>query len=102
MDYLTLIGNSCFTAAEAKKLQAAIKGPAIQEIRGFWIHYVHLNHSDRASQQVREELKLERGNADDLPEYSRESGTASPLFTHFRGHLEKSRISDADLLHYTP
>jgi hypothetical protein len=53
MDYLTLIGNSCFTAAEAKKLQAAIKGPAIQEIRGFWIHYVHLNHSDRASQQVR-------------------------------------------------
>jgi hypothetical protein len=53
MDYLTLIGDSCVTAAEAKKLQASIKGQAIQEIRGFWIHYVHLNHSDRASQQVR-------------------------------------------------
>jgi hypothetical protein len=53
MDYFTLIGDSCFTTAEAKKLQASIKGPAIQEIRGFWIHYVHLNHSDRASQQVR-------------------------------------------------
>jgi hypothetical protein len=99
MDYLTLIGDSCFTAAEAKKLQASIKGPAIQEIRGFWIHYVHLNHSDRVSQQVRDELKLEKGNADDLPEYSRESGTASSLFAHFRGHFEKSWVFDADLLH---
>jgi phosphoribosylformylglycinamidine synthase len=100
MDYLTLIGNSCFTAAEAKKLQAAIKGSTIQEIRGFWIHYVHLNHSDLASQQVRDELKLERGNADDLPEYRRESGTAPSLFAHFRGHFEKSRVFDAHLLHY--
>jgi len=100
MDYLTLIGDSCFTAAEAKKLQASIKGPAIQEIRGFWIHYVHLNHSDRASQQVRDELNFERGNAHDLPEYDRESRTASSLFVHFRGYFEKSRAFDADFLHY--
>lgn len=48
MEYLKLPGDSCFTVAEAEKLAARINdlhGVKVQ-LKGIWIHYVHLRHSD--------------------------------------------------------
>jgi len=44
-EYLISPGESCFTPSEAKKLKNRINdlGYKVNDVRGLWIHYTHLN-----------------------------------------------------------
>jgi phosphoribosylformylglycinamidine synthase len=54
MDHITLPGDECFTKSEAKKLTERVKklGFAVNEIRGVWMHYTHLQPSDQRNDNV--------------------------------------------------
>ena len=56
MDNIILPGDACFTPSEAQKLTDRINklGVAVNEIRGVWIHYVHLKPSDQRNDNVSE------------------------------------------------
>lgn len=44
MEILNISGESCYTAAEAKKLKQAINNACdarVTLVRGYWVHYVH-------------------------------------------------------------
>ncbi len=46
MEYFTLQGDSCFTQAETEKLKIAIRAQAgleVLDVRGCWVHYVHVS-----------------------------------------------------------
>jgi len=51
MEYLTLPGDACFTPSEVQKLKGRISklGFKVDEIRGGWVHYIHLKNVDAAS-----------------------------------------------------
>ncbi|CZT08539.1 related to phosphoribosylformylglycinamidine synthase [Rhynchosporium agropyri] len=60
MEFLTILGESCFTAADAKKLKKAINnsdsGALVTKVRGYWVHYVHFKTGD-ATQNVEKKLR---------------------------------------------
>lgn len=46
MEYFTLQGGSCLTQAEIEKLKTTIQaqtGLEVSDVRGCWIHYVHVS-----------------------------------------------------------
>jgi phosphoribosylformylglycinamidine synthase len=44
--YMISPGDPCFTAPEAKKIEARFEKLGVNvEIRGVWIHYTHIRHS---------------------------------------------------------
>lgn len=58
MEYSKLPGGSCFTEAEAVKLAARINDlhSVKVELKGVWIHYTHLRHSDPETEAKIKEL----------------------------------------------
>jgi phosphoribosylformylglycinamidine synthase len=75
MAYLTLAGDSCFSASEAQKLKDLVNKVApikVAKLHGSWLYYAHINGDASAAK-----LKL----AQLLP-LSPDSGLATPQPTH--------------------
>ncbi|KAK3988200.1 putative phosphoribosylformylglycinamidine synthase [Cladorrhinum sp. PSN332] len=73
MAYLTLSGDSCFTASESQKLKDQINKVApikVARLEGSWIYYAHINGDANAAKQTLGQL------------LSLADGTATPQLTH--------------------
>ena len=55
MEYLTLLGESCYTQAETERPKEAIKRHCrpVLNVQGCWAHYVHLGHCDSVKVSVK-------------------------------------------------
>lgn len=81
MAYLTLAGDSCYTASEAQKLKDLINKVApikAASVRGSWVYYAHIEGDDAAAQQKLAQL---------LP-LPTESELSEPQLTHI-GHARE-------------
>lgn len=75
MAYLTLAGDSCFTASEAQKLKDLINKVApikVANLRGSWVYHAHIEgDANDARQKLAQLLPL-----------SAESGLSTPQLSH--------------------
>lgn len=84
MEYLTLTGESCFTASVAKKLKDRINKSApvkVSTISGVWVYYAHIKGDTAAAQHILGQLLQ-------LPESS--SSVAAPSSEHLE-HIGYTR-----------
>ncbi|KAK4227165.1 putative phosphoribosylformylglycinamidine synthase [Podospora fimiseda] len=73
MAYLTLSGDSCFTASEAQKLKDQINKIApikVSRLEGTWVYYAHINGDTNSAKQTLGQL------------LALADGTATPHLTH--------------------